>query len=183
MMKPVLAILGGHHGLGTGASFKERDEWRLATEDAIELCRQLYRDGIIEPRMEPIAQNDAPTDPMPITRSARWVLAQKPDAVIELHYNSFDTPTVSGHLVCSNTMTPFVEAMARCLDVLPNQKRGTIINVDFLLPKLLDPIPCCLIEPAFLFEKIIVDPTWRPMLVSALKNGLYKYFAGEDTNA
>lgn len=182
-MKPILAILCGHHGIGTGASFEGRDEWKLATEDGIELCRQLYRDGIIEPRMEPIAQDNTPGEKQPILRSARWALSQKPQAVIELHYNSEPSATAEGHLVVAGSASPFVDAMSHALDALPNRKRPDIIDAGFILPRLVAPTPCCLIELAFLFEKIVVDPTWRPMLVAALKTGFYKYFAGEEVNA
>jgi hypothetical protein len=72
--------------------------------------------------------------------------------------------------------------MARALDTLPNPHRDTIIKADFTLPRLMEPIPCVLLEPAFIFEEIVGTPEWRPMLVAAIKAGIYKYFAGEETN-
>lgn len=181
-MKPVLAILVGHHGLGTGTGTSRdgRDEWALARGDALELYLQLTRDGIIEPHLEPIAEDDNPAEGKSdsLLRSARWALVQKLWAVIEIHYNSFTTDKPSGHLVCSNRMTPFVECMARALDVLPNRRRDTVINAGFVLPSLLDPVPFCLLEPAFIFEPLVAEVLWRPMLVAAIKAGLYKYFNG-----
>ena len=181
MPKPIIAILAGHHGIGTGASLRWNDEWNLAWEDKLNLFHELTRDGILHPVMEPVVDDMDPHERTPITRAARWAMSQKADAAIELHYNSMEEPKYSGHLVCSNRMTPFVSCMADALDVLPNRRRDTIINVDFLLPKLLDPIPCVLLEPAFIFEPIVGTHQWRPQLVLAIKHGLYKYFAGEET--
>jgi N-acetylmuramoyl-L-alanine amidase len=48
------------------------------------------------------------------------------------------------------------------------------------LCNLVEPIPSVLLEPAFIFNDIIMTPEWRPQLVAAIKNGLYKYFAGEE---
>jgi hypothetical protein len=179
-MKPVLAILAGHHGIGTGASFADRDEWALARGDALELYLQLAHDGIVTPVLEPIAEDNAPGEHNPRERSAKWALLQKASAAIEVHYNSFATTAPSGHCVCSNRMTPFVAAMVRALDTLPNPHRDTLINVDYEIPRLMDPTPCVLLEPAFLFEDIVGEVSWRPMLVAAVKSGIYTYFAGEE---
>jgi N-acetylmuramoyl-L-alanine amidase len=179
-MKPIIAILAGHHGIGTGASSKGRDEWALARGDALELYLQLARDGIVTPVLEPIAEDDSPGERNPRARSAKWALAQKVSAAIEIHYDSFEKPTPHGHHVCSNRLTPFVEAMARALDTLPNPHRDTQINVEYEIPRLMDPIPCVLLEPAFIFEPIVGTPEWRPTLVAAIKQGVYAYFAGEE---
>lgn len=178
-MKPVIAILCGHHGIGTGAAFKERDEWSLARGDALELYLQLRRDGIIKPVLEPIAEDDNPSEGKhdSLLRCARWALSQKPAAVVEIHYNSFETSKPSGHFLCSNAMTPFVEVMADALDVLPNPRRDTIIDAGYVVASLVDPIPYVLLEPAFIFEPCVGEPSWRPMLVAAIKRGLYKYLA------
>jgi hypothetical protein len=182
-MKQIVAILSGHHGIGTGASFADRDEWALARGDALELYLQLTRDGIVKPVLEPIAADDTPLEKDPIPRAALWALSNKPAAVIELHYNSFDTTKPRGHCVVSNKMTSLVEAMAKGLDMLPNPHRDTIIDAGFQLPRLVDPIPCCLLEPAFIFELIVTETSWRPMLVAAIKGGIYKYFEAEDIHA
>jgi N-acetylmuramoyl-L-alanine amidase len=182
-MKPTLAILAGHHGRGTGSSAGAIDEWALAHRDALELYLQLDRDGIITPALEPIAEDNTPGELNPRERAAAWALKHKPAAVIELHYDSFETSKPAGHSVCSNRLTPFAEVMDRALDALPNPHRSMIIDAGFQIPRLLDPIPCVLLEPAFIFEPIIETCEWRPMLVAAIKAGLYKYFAGEDLNA
>ena len=178
MVKPIIAILAGHHGAGTGATFKDRDEWVLVREDICELYVQLKHDEILQPVVEPIREDSDPREQKSHLRSARWAMSQKADAAIELHYNSYTSTSPTGHLVASNKLTPFVTCMADALDVLPNRRRDTIINVDFLLPKLLDPTPCVLLEPAFIFEPIVGTHQWRPQLVLAIKQGLYKYFAG-----
>jgi N-acetylmuramoyl-L-alanine amidase len=175
-MKPVLAILAGHHGTGTGASFEDRDEWTLAREDALALFDELLRDGIVTPVLEPVEQDNDIHEKAPITRAARWAIAQKADAVIELHYNSFFTTNCSGHTVKANKLTPFVDCMARALDALPNRRRDTEINAGMILCNELGATPSVLIEPAFIFEPIVETVEWRPMLVAALKQGLYKYF-------
>lgn len=174
--KPIVAILAGHHGRGTGASTVERDEWELVRKDAGELFVALQRDSIVTPMLEPY--DDDPKVARPIERAAKWCIAHKADVVVEFHYNSFSNTQPAGHCVVSNKLTPFVETMADALDVLPNKRRSTIINEDFILPRLLGAIPCVLLEPAFIFEDGITKPEWRPMLVSAVKSGLYKYFAG-----
>lgn len=179
-MKPIVAILAGHHGRGTGATSFGRDEWELAWWDKFELFAALMHDNIVYPVMEPVAEDMDPREHAPITRAARWALSQKPAVIIDLHYNAMETPGYEGHLVVSNTMTPFVEAMERALDTLPNRHRDTIINADFLLPKLVDPIPCVLLEPAFIFEPCVGNPQWRPMLIAAIKAGIYGYFTGAE---
>jgi hypothetical protein len=179
MSKPILAVLCGHHGRGTGASKGNRDEWTLARGDALELYLQLDRDGIITPVLEPIADDANVAEKNPRARAAKWALLQGASAAIELHYNSFFTEAfVAGHCVCSNRMTPFVEAMVRAMDTLPNRHRDTRINVEYEIPRLMDPIPCVLLEPAFIFEACVALPDWRPMLVVAIKQGIYTYFAG-----
>lgn len=178
MKSPIVAILAGHHGIGTGASSFGRDEWSLARGDALEPYLQLSLDGIITPVLEPIAEDNDAAESAPLIRAARWALSQGAAAAIDLHYNSYETTFPSGHLVCSSRMTPFVECMARALDVLPNKRRDTIINSAFILPRLMDPIPCVLLEPAFIFESCVGLPDWRALLVAAIKGGLYKYFAG-----
>jgi len=172
----VVCILAGHHGPKTGASYNGLDEWTLVRHDAGELFVALQRDGILTPMLEPY--DDDPSEGRPILRAARWCKAHNADAVIEFHYNSHTSTTPTGHCVVSNKLTPFVTCMANALDVLPNKRRDTIINEGFILPRLVEPIPCVLLEPAFIFEACVVLPEWRAMLVSAVKEGLYKYFAG-----
>lgn len=181
-MKPVVAILAGHHGRGTGASYRERDEWALARADALELYLQLSRDGLTHPILEPIAADDNPGEIEPLVRSALWALSNKASAAIELHYNSFETTKPSGHCVVSNRMSSLVEHMARALDTLPNKRRETIINAGFKLPRLLEPIPCVIVEPAFIFEDLLRDQSFAAMLLAALKRGVYSYYSLEVNN-
>lgn len=175
-MKPIVCILIGHHGKGTGASDVDSDEWQLSAADAEALYFRLLEDGYVVPIIEPIEQDSNVDEKNPRERAAAWAKAQNANVVLELHYNSFETTTPEGHLVTTNAPSSFANIMSLALGALPNSSRGVLIQENLEIPKRLAPTPCILLEPAFIFEAVVDTITWRPMLVNAIVSGIYKYF-------
>ena len=172
-MTPRVAILAGHYGPGTGASFEGRDEYTLARRDALMLYAELLRDELVIPMLEPVEANTV----APIATAARWVVAQKATIAVEMHYNSHaGEPRATGNEVVAANATPLALAMDKALATLPNKHREWKLVSNLLLPKLLDPvgIPCVLVEPAFIWEPQVETPEWPAQVAAAVKAGIYK---------
>jgi len=179
-----IALLVGHHGKGTGASFtdkegRERDEYVWAWMDAHTIGKELEARGH---RVEVMhVDRDNPRDrafatlfadrgglaACNIDVRAAWAVAFGADVAIEFHYNSAEDQNAKGHEVLIDDNEPVGS---------PSERIATLIHDNLSLAHALHPsrgvkrarlrvtellrrsgVPCCLLEPAFLFESILDD--------------------------
>lgn len=180
-----IALIVGHIGKGTGATFGDRDEWTMARRAARECYMELMHSGVAIPLFFEINRaelrwrilgdllDDATDDKI----KSHWVRETHADAVIDFHYNSADDTRAKGHEIIVPAMSRFARCMDAALDMLPNRHREPIINNGFrLFRKLADTdIEPVIIEPAFIFEKWVGDPAHVRMLATALIWGITRY--------
>ena len=186
-MKHNIALIVGHYGPGTGCSTNGRDEWALAQKDVELLYSELLREQLVRPLMFNIDHRelrwkilgDLLTTRNQIAIKANWASAVQAIVAIEFHYNSADIAAVEGNLIVAPMMSQFAQFMDRALATLPNRHRDPIINSKFYFFQFMQDIPTIILEPAFIFEDAIEQDDWRPMLVSAVKHGIYDYFGLE----
>jgi hypothetical protein len=179
-LKPIVAILAGHHGPGTGAHARDNDEWSLARRDSLMLFSQLLREDLITPELEPMENTAILDKHTAIEAAATWVKLTGANACIELHYNSCETKDekIAGNELVAPAINHFTATLDKWLSTLPNRHRAIKIEPDMLLFKHLEGAPVAIIECAFIWEPEIDKPEWASMVAAALKRGLYKYFEG-----
>lgn len=180
-----VALIVGHIGRGTGATFNDRDEWSLAREDAQRLYMSLMRHDDIMPVYFEINRDelrwkilgDLLDDKTDDTIKTNWVREVRADCVIDFHYNSHPDTRANGHEIIAPTMDRFATCIEASLDMLPNRHRDAIVNNGFRLFERLenDGIPSVIIEPAFLFEPVVGDKSFHVQLIDALQWGLERY--------
>lgn len=196
-MKRKVGILVGHYGVGTGATFEERDEWALSMLDAQELFAKLNLDGLVEPAIFSIDRRNTHWQIVDrvfgdagglsgrnINLRAEWAELVECDLAIELHYNSFSDPGVSGHEVLVNREAGAENGSRRLareiIDQLsakfPMHRNRGIKDSGVAILRLLDPsMAAALIEPAFIFEEILARSAWRDEYADALRSAVYRY--------
>ena len=185
-MKHKVALIVGHYGPGTGCSTTGRDEWTLAQKDVELLYSELLREQLIQPLMFYIDRRelrwsilgDLLTTRNQIFIKSNWASAVQAAVAIEFHYNSA-IRIAEGNLIVAPMMSHFAQRMDRALTTLPNRHRDPIINSRFYLFQFMQDMPTIILEPAFIFEDAIDNDAWRPMLVAAVKHGIYDYFGLE----
>ena len=180
-----VALIVGHIGKGTGATFENRDEWSIARDDARRLYMSLMNHDDIVPSYFEINRDelrwsilgDLLNDKSDDSIKANWVRTVRADCVIDFHYNKFKDASVSGHLIVAPEMNRFATCIYAALEMLPNRHRDPIVNNGFRLFQRLenDGIPSVIIEPAFIFEPAAGDKSFHVQLVDALKWGLERY--------
>jgi len=179
-MRPRVAILAGHYGPGTGASWQGRDEWTLARRDALMLYAELLRDEIlVPPALEPFEETAKLTKLGSIRQAARWAMTLPAHAIVELHYNSAasqDMKIAGNELVVGNKGV-YADTLDRALAALPNRHRDIKVRPELELFKCLPYHPVVIVEPAFIWEPQVETGEWSAQVAVALKHGLYKYFA------
>jgi hypothetical protein len=195
MIKRV-GILVGHYGAGTGCSWEGRDEWIFAHSDAWEifngLMSQSRQTGFeiapvvisINREMSPWIYIDRAVGlykSRNIDIRAEWAADVKCDAVVELHYDSFETTEPSGHTIFVNQEESTASmTLATCIKnkfpALGNRCRG-IKNASMRILNKLESsgIPCVLIEPAFIFEPGVVKVDWRAKYAAAVRDGILDF--------
>ena len=174
-----IAILVGHFGKGTGNSWNDRDEYEWAWMDAHTISKMLEglghrvimgyvdRDDIRDRAfaME-FAEKGGLKDRNHAIR-ANMAIVAKADCAVEFHYNGFTDTSVKGHEVLIDNDEPEgskSEVLARQIHdnlsiVMPLHPQRGVKRQRLIVTELLRRagIPCCLVEPAFLFESILED--------------------------
>lgn len=201
-MKTV-GILVGHYGRGTGASHGDFDEWKLAMQDASLLADRLNADKIVNWKLIALDKDSHPWDlvqklwPMGSKYGDKklreqWARREHLDLAIELHYNSHTTQfwtskktgqrhPIQGHQVMIHTdqVHPHSIDLAHSLQTALNSKLGNrdrgIKKASLSILRRLKHIPCVLVEPAFIFESSIREPSWPDVYSEALQDGIYDF--------
>jgi len=182
-----VAIICGHFGPWTGASWEGVDEWDLAQKSALAVYESLLQDQAFHPLLFQIDKSelrwticrDFLGKRSSLRIKSRWIEEVSPDAVLEFHYNSAADFRACGHEVVYETFSNLVPAMDRGLEILPNRhrdpKRRNLLLQSFL-EELDNPPPFVILEPAFIFEKDIHESEWNQFLITAVQYGLKEYF-------
>lgn len=184
-----IALIVGHIGKGTGATFGERDEWTMARRAARDLYIELMHSDAAMPLYFEINRDelrwrilgDLLDDRTDDSIKANWLQETRSDAVIDFHFNSAADTRAKGHEIIAPEMSRFARCMNAALDILPNRHRDPIINNGFRLFRKLDGtgIAPVIIEPAFIFEKGIDEPAYHKTLTTALVWGITRYAADD----
>ena len=166
-----VALIVGHIGPGTGATFEDRDEWSMARIDAQNLYDELKHSGDATPLYLSINRDelrwkilgDLLTDKTDDKIKARWIREVRADLAIDFHYNSAQDTRARGHEIIAPEFNYLAQCMDAALDILPNKHRDPIINNGFRLFRKLEgsDIPSVIIEPAFIFEPDVISAGWR----------------------
>jgi len=185
--RPTAALIVGHYGRGTGATYPPhalatgaviKDEVALANRDAVNVFGELARDNLVTPlifsidRHVPVWKYVHLTTSIQLDIKLRWIEDVKPDVVVEFHYNSFSDESVEGNEVVAAGLTPFAGVMAHALHALPNKSRATKVK---RLKIFRATPPTVIVEPAFLAEKRVESIRFAAMVAVAVKHGVYKY--------
>ena len=179
MSKPIIAILAGHYGSRTGASYGTHDEWSYARRDALMLYSELIRDDVLMPILEPLETKQGNNKLKSIREAAAWANMHNAAVVIEFHYNSADSQdrNIKGNELVVPSETAFSVVLDKALATLPNKHRRILVDPELELFENID-VPVAIIESAFVWEPEIETPEWGAMLAVAVKQALYKYFKG-----
>jgi len=199
-MKRRVAILVGHHGPGTGASFDTRDEWTYSMAAAGLLSNMLVKDGIEasvvfidhrQPMWVAVSSELGEKGGLKVRNQeirAKWAATIGVDCAVELHMNSAVDHDVAGHEVIVDDDEP-VNSPSHNLAKSINTALGLAFpghpnrGVKLMKLQVLDMlrtfhIPCCLVEPAFLFEDLVADErAWRENYTAALFAGIKTFLA------
>lgn len=175
-----LAILVGHYGRGTGASWQGRDEWALALADARALEERLIQEGRLGPLLFFIDQDTkdqgiAWTTPRQIAVKLRWLADVKPDAALELHYNSAEDEGAAGNELCYYQLGDLPVEIGEAMKSLPNKHRGIKYRDNLRILKT-EICPIAIVEPAFIFEPQVGGPEFRAAVVEALHRGINAFY-------
>ena len=184
-----IALIVGHIGVGTGATWNDRDEWTMARRAARDLYIELMHNDVAMPLYFEINRRelrwrilgDLLDDRTDDKIKANWLQETRADAVIDFHFNSADDTRAKGHEIIAPEMSRFALCMDAALDMLPNKHRDPIINNGFRLFRKLagTDIAPVIIEPAFIFENGIDEPEFGKLLTSALAWGIARYAADD----
>jgi hypothetical protein len=199
-----VGILVGHHGRGTGATLRDRDEWSLCYADALNLVQQLDSEGLLCPVFIHIDGASHPWDIVQkisklsppsflggmgnIDARVEWALRDSVQAAVEFHLNrstlnSLGLTKATGHEVFIRKFPgPKTRKLGELLieefnRSLGNKNRGLKRKSFRVLRKLhARNIPAAILEPAFLAEDRCVSKEWRGNYVGAVKTALYRFF-------
>ena len=198
-MATKLGILVGHYGYGTGAKWHSRDEWTLCYEDAHALAA-LCEDTDIEPVVISLDYN---VHPWRLFKSelrkrglrnvdvrADWAIAAGCHIAVELHLNSAVNTSATGHEVW--VRGPYSKMLgeaiyAKMAEALGNRPRGiktrrvpTLPERGFRILRRLQKadIPCCILEPVFIWENNFVSLERRRKYLMAVRDGILEFING-----
>jgi len=184
-----LAIIAGHHGPGTGAAYLDRDEWAFNVQTAVALYSRIAGEGSLPCDLRYVNQSfpGPHAEEQIFELKAAWARGIGATHVIEIHYNSQEdlkAPLAEGNELLWNVGTEahWVACLQNGLATLPNPHRPGFAGPHKRIFTILPELQVAIVEPAFLFEDRILEPSWIPTVCNALKAGLYEYFGLEAQN-
>jgi len=197
-----IALLTGHYGTGTGASFTATsgfnfDEWRHSFLDAHSVSKRLFADGhsVEVCFIDRDSPRDAAIDAIlkdvgglaakNIDIRFHWAMNTEPDLALEFHYNSDTEHKGRGFEVLIDDGEPAgskSEALGNCIlsamegafPLSPNRglKRSPLRIAEMFRRR---GIPFCLVEPAFVSEERIGEREFYALYHAAIHEGISNF--------